>query len=211
MADTGKRKIIQRITMWLLPVIIIGGIYWPYLGFAVGGMMVLFLVLAMFRGRHWCGWFCPRGAFLEIAMSPLTTRRHIPALFRTTGFRWGVFVLLMFFMLLRVWYAGSDLERLGFVFVTMCILTTAVALPLAVIFHPRTWCVICPMGTLQGVLGGERTSIRVAESCVECGVCARQCPMGLNPAEYKATGVVPGSDCSKCGSCVVKCPKQALS
>ena len=93
----------------------------------------------------------------------------------------------------------------------MCLLTTAIALPLSIVFHPRTWCVVCPMGTLQGVLGGDRTAVRVSADCVECGVCARNCPLATNAGAHKSSGFVPGRDCSRCGTCIVKCPKQALS
>lgn len=211
-ADTTKRRRAgQLLAMWLLPVIIIGGLYWPYLGFALAGMAVFYLALALFRGRLWCGWVCPRGAFLEIAMARVSRRRRVPALFRTTAFRCSVFVALLALMLFRVWQAGTVLEQLGFVFITMGLLTTAIALPLSIVFHPRAWCVVCPMGTLQGVLGGNRNAVKVSAACVDCGVCAQNCPLTMAAGAHQAAGLVPGADCSKCSTCIVKCPQQALS
>ncbi len=210
MADSGARRRWQRFSLWLLPVIVIGGLFWPYLGYAVAAMMVFFLTMAVFRGRFWCGWFCPRGAFLEVAWAPLSRRRQVPAFFKSTSFRWAVFVLLMAFMLLRVWQAGTDAEMIGAVFITMCLLTTLIALPLGVVFQPRTWCTFCPMGTLQGVLGGERNRITVGESCVTCGACATTCPVDTYAGAYKDAGAVPHDDCLQCRSCVDSCPTQSL-
>ena len=67
----------QLITIWLLPLIVIGGFYYPLLGYMVVAMMAFLLVLSYFKKRYWCWNICPRGAFLDIVMSKLTLNKRI--------------------------------------------------------------------------------------------------------------------------------------
>lgn len=195
---------------WFLPVIVIGGIFWPYLGFLVVAMMAFFLVLSAFKGRYWCGWLCPRGSFLERIFAPLSPNRKIPRVFKTRILRGVVFAVLMGFMIFRLVHSGGVLAKIAFVFVTMCIITTVLAIILGLIFKPRTWCAVCPMGTLQGVIGRKRNLLRISQDCTECGACEKVCPIGTAPGALKAEGVVSSLDCIKCPECIIKCPKGAL-
>jgi ferredoxin-type protein NapH len=158
----GKHKTSQLITVWFLPIIVIGGLFFPWLGLLVVAMMFFFLVLAYFQDRYWCWNLCPRGAFLDLAVSRVSLKSSLPRMFARTWFRWTVFVVLMSLMAGRLAGSGWTLPAIGAVFVGMCIATTIVALVLGVIAKPRGWCLICPMGTLQGVIGrrGRRNRMR---------------------------------------------------
>lgn len=209
-SKTEKRKRIQLIMWWFLPIVIIGGIFWPYLGFLVMAMMVFFLILSAFRGRYWCGWLCPRGSFLERVFAPLSPKRKIPPVFRNRTFRWSLFAVLMGFMIFRLITSGGALAKIGFVFVTMCIITTVIAIILGLIFKPRTWCAVCPMGTLQGVIGRKKKLLKVSDECTDCKACEKVCPIGTAPSSFKTQGAVPSVDCLRCPECVVKCARNAL-
>jgi hypothetical protein len=50
-----KRKNVQMVMWWLLPIIIFVGIWWHYIGYVVLAMMIVFLTLSVFKGRYWCG------------------------------------------------------------------------------------------------------------------------------------------------------------
>lgn len=143
----------QIVMIWFLPLIVIGGLFYPLLGYLVLAMMVALLVMALFKGRYWCWNLCPRGAFLDIVLSKISINKAIPKIFIKTWFRWLVFVLFMSFIMLRLIYAGGNLITIGSVFVAMCILTTIIAIVLGVVTKPRGWCMICPMGTLQDEIG----------------------------------------------------------
>jgi len=205
-----NRKKIQLIMWWLLPIIIFGGIFWPFAGYLVLGMMLFFLTLAIFRGRYWCGWFCPRGSFLERILVYISRNRKVPTFFKDIRFRWLIFSILISFMILRLVQSNGAPEKIGFVFVTMCIITTAIAIPMGIIFKPRTWCAFCPMGLLQGILGKNKYLLHVSENCTECGACDEICPIGTSPLSSKAAGKVNSVDCLRCPDCIAKCPKNAL-
>lgn len=146
--------------VWFLPLIVIGGMYYPLLGYLAVAMIAFFLTLAFFKGRFWCWNLCPRGAFLDGVLSKTTLNRRVPKVFTRQWFRWSVFVLLMSLVVFRLWRSGGDLVIVGSVFVGMCILTTGISIILGVAVKQRVWCMICPMGTLQDKVGKIGLSYR---------------------------------------------------
>ncbi len=102
-----------------------------------------------FKGRYWCWNLCPRGAFLDLVMSKASANRPVPKLFTQQWFRWLVLILMMAFLAVRIIQTGGSPLAVGMVFVAMCGLTTIIAIVLGAATKHRSWCVICPMGTLQ--------------------------------------------------------------
>jgi len=139
----------QRIMVWLLPLIVIGGLFYPLLGYIVLAMMVFLLVQSIFAGRYWCWNLCPRGAFLDIVMSKLSLHKSFPKIFVQNWFRWMILALLMGFLAWRLINSGWNLISIGAVFVMMCLATTVVAIVIGAFTKHRGWCAICPMGFLQ--------------------------------------------------------------
>lgn len=144
------------IMIWFLPLIIIGGLFNPILGYLVLVAMVFLLTLSFFKGRYWCWNLCPRGAFLDIVLSKLNLNKPIPKIFTRYWFRWSVFILFLLFLTFRMLRTGGDILVIGAVFVSMCIITTVVSVILGIFAKHRTWCMICPMGTLQDKIGSLR-------------------------------------------------------
>ena len=139
----------QRVMIWFLPLIVIGGLFEPLLGYLVVGMMGFLLVLSFFKGRYWCWNLCPRGAFLDGVLSKASPKRPLPRLFTKQWFRWLVLGLLMTFLILRIIASGGNYLAIGMVFVSMCLITTIISIIIGVNTNQRGWCKICPMGTLQ--------------------------------------------------------------
>ena len=139
----------QLTMVWLLPVIVIGGLFYPMLGYLVVAMMAFFLTLSFFKGRYWCWNLCPRGAFLDIALSRVSRNKPLPKVFTKQIFRWIIFVLFIGFLLFRIVRSGGSLIAIGSIFVGMCLFTTIISIILGITTKHRGWCVICPMGTIQ--------------------------------------------------------------
>ena len=139
----------QSVMIWFLPVIIIGGLFFPILGYLVIAMMVFLLGLSFFKGRYWCWNLCPRGAFLDIVLSKFSRGKIIPKIFINQKFRCLVFVLFLSFLIFRIIQSGDNLITIGFIFVIMCLATTIIAIIIGSVTKHRAWCIICPMGTLQ--------------------------------------------------------------
>ncbi|MBU2541786.1 MAG: 4Fe-4S binding protein [Candidatus Omnitrophica bacterium] len=150
----------QWIMMWFLPLIVIGGLFVPILGYLVVAMMVFFLTLSFFKGRYWCWNLCPRGAFLDIVLSKISLKRPLPKIFLKQWFRYSLFILFMSFLIFRLIRAGQNPILIGSVFVLMCLLTTVIAIILGIITRHRGWCAICPMGFLQERIG-KASSLKI--------------------------------------------------
>jgi len=146
---SGIRKPMRWVMIWLLPIIVIGGFLYPLLGYLVVAMVGVMLPLSYFHKRYWCTHLCPRGSLLDLALARLARGRRVPRLFTNRKFRWGVFFAFMALLTVCIVRSGGMLLGVGSVFVTMCLITTAISVILGIQTRRRAWCAICPMGTLQ--------------------------------------------------------------
>ena len=153
-------------------IVSLGGIFYPKLGYFLLLVFASLMIVAPFRGRWFCGNLCPRGSFVDFWLAPLSRKLKIPDFFRSMWLRVPLFVLLMGFMIFRIINTEGIVDRIGMVFVTLCILTTSVAILFGVIIAPRAWCSFCLMGTLQRAMGGKRYQLKMdADRCIDCRRC----------------------------------------
>ncbi|HEX2950795.1 MAG TPA: 4Fe-4S binding protein, partial [Armatimonadota bacterium] len=185
----------------------IGGWFYPYLGLLLLICMISPIIVGGIRGRYWCGWMCPRGAFFDYIMSRFSRNRPIPAWMRCSWFRLLVVVVLMGMMGVQLAFAWPIPTHIGRVFVLLLGVTTVIGIVLSLAFSPRAWCMICPMGTIASWISGGKDPLATSTACTQCRLCEKACPMKLTP--YNAA--VSQADCLKCQICVINCPKQALS
>jgi polyferredoxin len=189
------------------------GWLYPLIGYFIPVCMLLGIGLAAFKGRHWCDWLCPRGSFEDSLLVRISPQRRIPKVFRGTPLRVGVMGLLMTVLTVQIVRLWPDAWAIGGFFVLLLSITTGAGVVLGLIFQQRTWCYLCPIGTMSNWVGKNRRPLHLAaERCKECNLCARDCPMQLTPAALKNHEVMPHrGDCLKCSLCVGNCPTGALT
>jgi len=209
-----KRKLKQFVTSLVFIAILSLGWYVPLLGYFIPLCMLLGVAVGLARGRKWCDWYCPRGSFYDVLVSPISPKRNIPALFKNMIFRVSVLSLLMLVMGINLVRRWPDPFRIGMFLVGMVTVTTILGVILALIFHPRSWCTVCPIGTAVNLIGRNKAPLKIdSDLCVECKLCAKACPVQLKLYFYKGKGIqiVREADCLRCGLCLSACPKKALS
>lgn len=220
-----------RKNAWAFTVLVaIGGLWFPKLGLLVIPIMLSLATLSFFKGRYWCGNFCPHGSLYDSLMMRISPNKKIPVFFRSKitailFFVWFGFNLAKKFIKVYPTF-GTDqfLDKLGFVFVTSYLMVLVVGGILSLFISPRTWCHFCPMGVLQilsyklGKLIGvakktdEKITIARKEMCHNCAKCSRVCPMQLTPyLEFSDNNQYNHERCIRCSTCVVNCPAGILS
>ena len=180
---------------------------YPYLAYC----MFLNVAVGLFGalrhgGRHGCGTFCPRGAFYSLL--PDTGRRVPPGLLKR---KTSIVVMIAMLAGLIVWLRPDSLRSWGMLLYIMIVVTTTVGIAGWLIFNRCFWCAVCPMGKIYKTIRPGRSGIRVADSCVKCGLCAKACPFGFFPPGAADDGVFRDPDCMHCLRCVERCPRRALA
>lgn len=207
-----KNKI-QQYMFWLLLVFLGVGVFYPAIGVIALICMLAPVLVSFYKGRFWCGNFCPRGSFYDHVLSKVSPQKPIPSIFRSNALRIFMVLFIMIVFTVQMYAAWGDLTAMGAVLVRLILITTIVGIVLGLFYHQRTWCSFCPMGTLASWISTIKKPMKlsVSDSCVGCKLCEKACPMQLKP--YTAKGKLEGfnnSDCLKCGRCVAVCPKKAL-
>ena len=199
----------QRVSyLVLLAYLAIGFSLYPVIGSIALICMLAPVVMAVSRGREWCGLYCPRGSFWDQVLARLNPSNKIPAWAKTKSVR--LFMLSLIFTVFgwQMAYAWPNLAAIGLVFLRIIFITTILGVVLALVYSPRTWCSFCPMGTLASWLSAGKKPIVVSKHCVQCDLCAKTCPMQLSP--YESGTLFAPADCIKCGKCIDACPKRTL-
>lgn len=205
-----NRRRLQSYTWYGLPLVVIGGWFYPLLGFLLMGCMVGALGIAAFKGRQWCDWLCPRGSFYDLFLDRISAKRTVPAFFRAKGTRIGMILLLFTVLGVQIALAWPVVEGIAKAFVIVLTVTTSIGIVLGIGIHPRTWCHVCPMGTIASWMSTGRKPLIIESSCIDCTLCEKVCPMQIAPFQDKAFGTLRDNDCIKCGTCVAACPKKSL-
>ena len=188
------------------------GLFYPWLGFAVLICMVAPVMVALSKGRFWCGNFCPRGSFFDLILSKYSPQTPVPGIVRTKGFRIAIITIMMGIFAFQVTIHWGNWGAIGTFLIRMLIGTSLIGVILGITYHQRMWCSFCPMGTLASLTSDvmKASKMKIDSTCVKCKACQRVCPVGLDPSSGKESGFFEDSKCMKCGQCEVTCPKQAI-
>ena len=163
-----SKRIVFRSVVWvMLPTTILVGWFYPILGFMVLFCMFSGITIAFFKGKFWCAWLCPRGSFLDKFIGPLSLKKSRNGFFQTNVLRITILVPLMSLTILQIYRVWPNINNIGTIMVLLLSATTLVALLLGFFMHPRSWCTICPVGTVSGWISDNRNKKKKNKKLVE--------------------------------------------
>ncbi|KOA20782.1 benzoate 1,2-dioxygenase electron transfer component [Clostridium homopropionicum DSM 5847] len=216
---------------WIFTIVVaIGGLWYPRLGLLVIPIILSLSATAFFRGRFWCGNFCPHGSLYDTVILKFTRNKNIPWFFKSkllaiAFFSWFAYrIISKLIKAFGLFGTASFYNKVGLIFVTSYLMVLIIGVPLALFITPRTWCRFCPMGMMQilsyklGKLLGvakktdKKITIASQDMCHSCGKCSRVCPMQLKPyLAFSDKNQFDEEKCIRCSTCVVNCPAGILS
>ncbi|MEI6874095.1 MAG: 4Fe-4S binding protein [Spirochaetota bacterium] len=136
----------------LLALIAIGGYFQPLLGLGVLGLMAVALILNFREKRSFCAGVCPNGTFYSRALKPVSRGKVFPRSFATPQIRRMLCAAMMLCMIGLLARNGTDASGIGGVFWMIYAIALTAGTFIGIFYKPRTWCTICPMGTLQDTI-----------------------------------------------------------
>lgn len=102
-------------------------------------------------GRKGCNMYCPRGSLLN-KLSSISFKKTAPKWIFNNTTKFAVFTAIMAVFVYGTYMAWGDFYAIGFVFIRMVLISSVLALILGIFYKERTWCGICPMGSLANVI-----------------------------------------------------------
>lgn len=216
---------------WLfVPLTAFGGLWYPKLGLLIIPLMLTLMVMGFFKGKYWCGNYCPHGSLFDYIIMPVSRFAKIPLFMKHKLMAALVLTWFMYTLTSRLIKAFAQfgsatfLDQLGYVFVFNYFIVTVVGTILALTVSPRAWCSFCPMSTFESftyklgklLRANRRTDQKVtvldANMCRSCGKCSRVCPMQLAPyMEFSEHNQYHNEACIRCSTCVANCPAEILT
>jgi ferredoxin-type protein NapH len=140
----------------VVALISIGGFFFPALALAVPVLMIAAITLDFFGRRSFCAGICPNGVFLATTLKPVSRMRPMPrALVRPT-IRRALCGLMLVCLVGLVSRSPLEPGAIGRIFWAIYAIALSAGVLFGLLFKPRAWCVLCPLGTLQDTIGTRR-------------------------------------------------------
>jgi NosR/NirI family transcriptional regulator, nitrous oxide reductase regulator len=224
----GYWRVIGFVLPW--PLVIYNFIGDQPINFWVGVTILQIFVLVPLAVRYWgkgaiCGWVCSCGALAEtMGDSYRTLAPHGRKAKKWENLGQVILAVITLISLLYVvsWFYQSETLNSAKYFLVHwygLIVDTAFAGTIGLgtyfFFSGRIWCRYgCPLAALMN-LYGKFSKYRIfsdKKKCISCGVCTKNCHMGIDVASYAIKGrPMDDVQCVRCAACVTSCPMDVLS
>lgn len=187
-------------------------------------LLVAFIVISLLLKKAFCSWLCPVGTLSELIGdlgNKLFGRQCVLPRWLDIPLRGVKYLLLSFFLyiallmpaqaihyfMLSPYSVVMDVKMLDFFrHMGTATLISVTVLLIASLFIRHAWCrYLCPYGALMGVVSllSPFKIRRNAESCIDCGKCAKNCPSRIPVDKLIQVRTV---ECTGCMTCVESCP-----
>ena len=187
-------------------------------------ILIITLLIALIFRRSFCGLICPFGALQEffglIGKKIFKKRFIIPEkIDKLLRYLKYIVLLLTLFLAWKtagLWVSSYDPWAVyGHITAGITSLVEENLIGLIILMvtivgsllYDRFFCkYICPMGAFYGLISKLSPSkiTRNEDTCVNCGLCNKNCPVNIKVTELKE---IKSAECINCQSCILSCPK----
>lgn len=120
------------------------------LGFACMGAPIYHALRG--RGKIHCQKYCPRGSLLARALESISFKNKLPKFMATKKFKNALLTMMLVLFSISMYHAGLNFNKIAFAMFRFMSMSLLVGIVTGIIFKPRSWCVVCPMGHASGFI-----------------------------------------------------------
>ncbi|SKC84961.1 4Fe-4S binding protein [Maledivibacter halophilus] len=116
------------------------------------------------RGKIHCSHYCPRGSLLGNFLKNVSLQNNLPKNLRGKTVKNILLILMMTMFSISLIHAGPSFNRIAFAVFRLMMASLALGVIMGVIFKPRTWCQVCPMGYATGLIKKAKDKKEIEKS-----------------------------------------------
>jgi hypothetical protein len=101
------------------------------------------------RGKIHCSKYCPRGSLLGKFLQEISLENNLPKAFKTRKVKNSLLVIMLVMFGISIYHglhAPNVIKAISFGVFRLMMSSLALGIIMGVIFRPRSWCQVCPMG-----------------------------------------------------------------
>lgn len=202
----------QKYLFWPVIIFLIVGWFFPIVGVLALIVAPIPPLVALTKGRYWCGNYCPNGSMFDHIGGKISRHRPMPKILTNIYLRIVIMISVIGVFIWRLRENWGDWPAIGQLMVTMITSGSITFIVAGAFLHERLWCAVCPIGTMTKLVSpNTETRVYVSNDCTTCKMCHMACPLRLKPYLYKGSpDGITDADCMKCGSCARICHVKAI-
>lgn len=104
------------------------------------------------RGKVHCSHHCPRGSLFGNFLKYISLDNNLPSNLKSKTAKNILLAFLLVMFTISLITSGLDINKIGFVIFRLMIVSTILGIIMGVLFKPRSWCQVCPMGYTTGLI-----------------------------------------------------------
>ncbi|SHE33293.1 4Fe-4S binding protein [Alkalibacter saccharofermentans] len=98
------------------------------------------------HGKAHCSKVCPRGSFFGKFLPKISMNNPLPKSWRTTKVKNAALILMASVFTVMMALRGRGFTEIATILFRMMFMSFLIGALMGIIFKPRSWCQICPMG-----------------------------------------------------------------
>ncbi len=104
------------------------------------------------RGKIHCSHYCPRGSLLGNFLKNMSLGNNLPPYIKQKNIKNILLGFMLAMFSISLVRAGLNLDRIALAVFRMMMSSLAIGIIMGIVYKPRSWCQICPMGYATGLL-----------------------------------------------------------
>lgn len=107
------------------------------------------------RGKVHCRSYCPRGSILGKFLPYVSLNKDMPRFMTSKWFKYFLLALMVGVFSFSLSHAHWQFNSIAMRVFRFMVMSLGVGVVTGILFKPRSWCVICPMGTATGLVAQQ--------------------------------------------------------